>query len=307
MPTGSSDVPPSRSARAAPASTHSSALGRLRVLEPQLEARVLARPRREARAGRLARPGAEDHARLEAGPDDRADARRGRHVRRDDLGAHAAGAERRRRVPDLEHAERLGVLDQVDERRRRVDARVGGVEAAGVGEQDEQVGAGQDRHLGGEEVVVAEGDLVGRRRVVLVDDRDDPPVEQLAQRAARVDVVRARAHVEERQEHLRRGQAAVAQQLVVDAVELALADGAGGLQVLDRARAERELEQPHAAGDRAGGDDHHVDALGVERGDLVADPLEHAGAQLTARLGDDGGSELDDEGGHGGLRDGARG
>ena len=205
-------------------------------------------------------------------------------------------------MPDLEHAERLGILDAVDERRAGVDARVGRVEAAGVGEQDEQVRAGQHRHLGGEEVVVAEADLVGGGRVVLVDDRDDPPVEQLAQRAARVDVVGARAHVEERQQHLRGGQPAVAQQLVVDAVELALADRARRLQVLDRARADRELQQPHAAGDRAGGDDHHVDPLGVQRGDLVADALEHAGAQVAGRLGDDGGSELDDEGGHGGLQ-----
>ena len=30
-----------------------------------------------------------------------------------------------------------------------------------------------------------------------------PPVEQLAQRLARVEVVRARAHVEEREQHLR--------------------------------------------------------------------------------------------------------
>ena len=202
-------------------------------------------------------------------------------------------------MPDLEHAERLGVLDEVDERRAGIDARVGRVEPAGVGEQDEQVRAGQHRHLGGEEVVVAEADLVGGGRVVLVDDRDDAPVEQLAQRAARVDVVGARAHVEERQQHLRGGQPAVAQQLVVDAVELALADRARRLQVLDRARADRELEQPHAAGDRARGDDHHVDPLGVQRGDLVAHALEHAGAQVAGGLGDDGGSELDDEGGHG--------
>ena len=94
----------------------------------------------------------------------------------------------------------------------------------------------------------------------------------------------------------------VAQQLVVDAVELALADRAGRLQVLDRPRADRQLEQPHPARDRAGGDDHDVDALAVQRGDLVAHAVEHAGAQVAVRLGDDGGSELDDEGGHAGPR-----
>ena len=66
----------------------------------------------------------------------------------------------------------------------------------------------QDRDLGGEEVVVAERDLVGRRRVVLVDHRHDAPVEQPPQRPARVEVVAARAHVEERQQHLRARHAA---------------------------------------------------------------------------------------------------
>ena len=68
----------------------------------------------------------------------------------------------------------------------------------------------QDRHLGGQEVVVAEGDLVGGGRVVLVDDRQHTPVQQLAQRLAGVQVVRAGAHVEERQQHLRARDAALA-------------------------------------------------------------------------------------------------
>ena len=43
----------------------------------------------------------------------------------------------------------------VAQQRGSVAARVGGVHAAGVGEQDEAVGVDEDRHLGGEEVVVA--------------------------------------------------------------------------------------------------------------------------------------------------------
>jgi hypothetical protein len=70
-------------------------------------------------------------------------------------------------------------------------ARVGRVEPADVGQQHQPIGADQDRNLGGEEVVVAERDLVGGGRVVLVDHRDHPPVEQLAQGVARVQVVGA--------------------------------------------------------------------------------------------------------------------
>ena len=89
-----------------------------------------------------------------------------------------------------ERVERREVLDALDERRGRVAARVGGVEAVGVGQDHEPAGADQDRDLRGEEVVVAEGDLVGRGRVVLVDDRDHAPLEQLAERLARVEVAR---------------------------------------------------------------------------------------------------------------------
>ena len=102
----------------------------------------------------------------------------------------------------------------------------------------------QDRHLRGEEVVVAEGDLVGGRRVVLVDHRHHPPLEQLAQRLARVQVVRARAHVEERQQHLGARHPALLQQLVVDPVELALADRAGRLQLVDRLAAAGRAGSP---------------------------------------------------------------
>ena len=47
-----------------------------------------------------------------------------------------------------------------------------GVHAVDLGEEDEQPRAHEDRDLRRERVVVAEGDLVGRRRVVLVHDRD---------------------------------------------------------------------------------------------------------------------------------------
>ncbi len=121
------------------------------------------------------------------------------------------------------HQARIGVV-----------ARVGGVEPVDVGQQHEQVGARQDRHLRRQEVVVAEGDLIGGGGVVLVDDRHHPPVEQLAQGLARVEVVGAGAHVHEREQHLGGDQLALAQQLVIGAIQLALPNRTGGLQLLDR-------------------------------------------------------------------------
>ncbi len=151
-------------------------------------------------------------------------------------------------MADLELVERGEVADLGDDVGVRVQPRVGGVEPVDVGHQDQLVGGDEHRDLGGEEVVVAEGDLVGGGGVVLVDHRQHAPLEQRAERLAGVEVVRARAHVEERQQHLRAGDAALAQQLVVDPVQLALADGAGRLQRADRGRA---LGQVHHSASRA--------------------------------------------------------
>jgi hypothetical protein len=84
-------------------------------------------------------------------------------------------------VADLERVEHAEVRDLADRLGGGVRPRVGGEQPVGVREEHEQVGAEQNGDLGGEEVVVAEGDLVRRRRVVLVDDGDDPPIEQRAQ------------------------------------------------------------------------------------------------------------------------------
>ncbi len=62
------------------------------------------------------------------------------------------------------------------------------VDSVHLGQEDEQRGARQDRHDRRESVVVAERDLVGRGRVVLVHDRDRPAGEQLAQGVADVEV-----------------------------------------------------------------------------------------------------------------------
>jgi len=202
-------------------------------------------------------------------------------------------------VADAQLAEGGEVVDGRHEPGGWIGARARGEEPLDVGQQDEQVGADEHRDLGGEEVVVAEGDLVGRRGVVLVDDRQDAPLQELAKRLARVEVVRARAHVEEGQQHLRARDRALAQQLVVDAIELALADGACGLEVLDRPRAHGQVHDAHAPRDRATGDEHDVVPGGVAGGGLAADAPDDTGPQLARVLGDDARSELDDVAGHG--------
>ena len=76
------------------------------------------------------------------------------------------------------------------------------VERVDVGEEHEGVRVGDVRHEGGEPVVVAEADLLGRHGVVLVDDRDDAELEEPVQGALGVGVVRAPGHVVRGEEHL---------------------------------------------------------------------------------------------------------
>jgi hypothetical protein len=77
-------------------------------------------------------------------------------------------------VADRELLQRGEVHDLGHALGGRVAPRVPREQPVGDGQQDEPVGAEEDRDLRGEEVVVAEGDLVGRGRVVLVDDRTMP-------------------------------------------------------------------------------------------------------------------------------------
>ena len=179
---------------------------------------------------------------------------------------------------------------------RAVERRVGGIETIGIGQQHQQPRLEQDRDLGGEEVVVAEGDLVGGGGVVLVDDRDHAPIDQPPQGLAGVEVVGASGDVGGGEQDLRGASAVLGEAALIGAEEIALADRGGGLQLVHRPRAHRQIHQPHAAGDRARGDHRHPLSPALEGGYLLADRVEHVGAQGAVIGGDDRGTELDDEG-----------
>jgi hypothetical protein len=65
-----------------------------------------------------------------------------------------------------------------DQRGGRVPARVGGVEAVLVGQDDQRLGLDQIGHQCAERIVVAELDFVVDNRVVLVDDRHHAQFQQ---------------------------------------------------------------------------------------------------------------------------------
>ena len=112
---------------------------------------------------------------------------------------HALRARHRRRRPARRDA-RSGSL-----------ARIGGEEALLVGEDDERIGFEQIGDQRAQRVVVAELDLVGDDRVVLVDDRHDAELEQRHQRRAGVEIALAIGQVGVGQQHLGAADAVLAQ------------------------------------------------------------------------------------------------
>ena len=111
---------------------------------------------------------------------------RRRHLGAQHLAAHPARAEVRAATCRSRSASQLRRGRAPRSRARASGSRAGSLvyRAVDVGQHDQQVGGHQDRDLRGEDVVVAEADLVGRGRVVLVDHRHDVPLEQLARACA---------------------------------------------------------------------------------------------------------------------------
>ena len=126
IPTGSRLEPCSRSTRAAPSSTTSCPARRLRVLEPELEARRPCRLERRTgcRPAHRWPPRTSVPSRVPLQIDGR-DPRLARHLCCRHLAPHPARAEGRGAIADLEAVELGEVVDLDDQLRLRVERRVG--------------------------------------------------------------------------------------------------------------------------------------------------------------------------------------
>ena len=158
----------------------------------------------------------------------------------DQLADHAAGADQAAGAAGhgldlgrdrLDHGQVAGI---------RVVARVAGIEAVDVGEQDQRLGQRHDGDARRQAVVVAEADLAGGDRVVLVDHRHHAELEQGLDRGAGVQVAAPRLGVLERDQDLRGLEADPGQALLPGAGEQDLAGGGGGLLLLQPERALRQ-------------------------------------------------------------------
>ena len=174
-------------------------------------------------------------------------------------------------------------------------ARVAGVQRVHIGQQHEQVGVDEGGDERGEPVVVAEPDLVGRDRVVLVDDRHGPDVEELAQSPVGVAVVGPPGHVVDGEQHLA-DRAAVAREAGrVPADQQPLPDAGRGLLGGQVARTLGEAERGEPGGDRTGRDQHDLLVGGGSGGEHVDQGVDARGVEAAGRGGQRRRADLDDD------------
>ena len=223
------------------------------------------------------------------------DAEAGRYAGRLDLRHHAAGAHPGPAGSADVHAREVTFAVHLGDAGAARAGRVAGPERVDVGEQHQQVGVDERGDERGEAVVVAEPDLLGGHRVVLVDDRHGPQVEQLAQRPVRVAVVRAPGHVVHREQDLPDGAAVPGERGRVPSDQQALADAGGGLLGGQVARAPGQPQRGEPGGDRAGGDQHHLASGGGQLAERVDERVDAGVVQAAGRGGQRGRTDLDDD------------
>ena len=162
----------------------------------------------------------------------------------------------------------VGCVD-VGQQPRPRPARVAVVETVHVGQQHQRVGADQVRHQRGQPVVVADPDLVGGHRVVLVHHRQHAQPEQPLQGALGVAVVRAADHVVRGEQHLADGLAVPGERRHRRPAPAAAARRGGGLLGGQVAGASGQPQRGQPGRDGARGHQHHLAAGRPARGQRV--------------------------------------
>jgi hypothetical protein len=218
----------------------------LAVPEPELEGGLALLVGCKPRPTRLAGDDRPEHVFALSGRDHGRDAGGRCHLGREHLALHAAPAQQGARA-------QLGLTDLCTFFQQLCAGSPGrpGVHARDLGQQHEQGRADQHCHLRRQRVVVAEGDLVGRGRVVLVHDGDCAEPEELAERVPCIHVGGAVGDVSGGEQDLGRLQPLPPEGFVPHRLQPCLAERRGGLEPRHAAgpRAQSEPRQPE--GDRA--------------------------------------------------------
>ncbi len=193
------------------------------------------------------------------------DPRAGRGHRRRQLGRHPPGAESAltpltQAVGRHRHGRQLRRIGDLAHRARGCEPGIAGVERIDVRQQHQRIRPDQMRDKRGKPVVVAEADLGGGHRVVLVDHRDHAELQELGERPLRVAVVRPADHVVAGQQHLADPQLMAGEGRRVLRGELLLADRRRGLLGGQVPRPPAQSQRRQTGGDRARGHQHDMAA-----------------------------------------------
>jgi hypothetical protein len=262
-------VPRSTSARRAPSSTTTA------PSDPQLAGRQLALVGLERRAHLGIAEGVGQHLWAPGRGDHGTHTAPRCHSCGRELRGHAAAPAIRPALAGLDREQRIIGRDTGDQRRRRIDRWVGGVQAVGVGEQHQEIGGEVVRDEGRDPVVVPEADLVARDRVVLVHHRHAAELEQPLQRAARVEVLPPIDEVVRHQEHLRAHRIVTFEGSVPCVHHTALTGSGQGLQRRRVGGSGSQTECVHASAHRARRHDHHLVPVTLHRTDLFGQRPDH--------------------------------
>ena len=191
-------------------------------------------------------------------------------------------------------------------------ARIRRVKTGDVGQQDEQVRIQADRDPGRQPVVVAEADrrragrLVALRApkirqfgdgdaVVFVEHRQRAELQQPHQRRAQTQRPIALGQILLRQQDLGGGHVELRERLCVQPDQVPLPHRRAGLPQPEGPRALLEPQHAHPHADRAARHQHHLAPRVAEPGQALDDLHDPAERQLHPVVGDDVGTDLDDD------------
>ena len=219
------------------------------VGHPGLAGRQAGGLRHEARADRLTGLQPQQDVGFMPGADDRRGAAARSPPRRQHLGQHPARTHGAARATGHLLQRRVAGLHLGQQHRVRIASRVGREQAVLVREDDQPVGFDEVGHERAQRVVVPHLDLVGRHRVVLVDDRHHAQRQQRLQHGARVQVTPAVCQIFMGQQHLGSLDAVALKGVLVGLGNAHLTNGGRGLQLTHFPRPLLPAQPLHAFSD----------------------------------------------------------
>jgi len=175
-----------------------------------------------------------------------------------------------------------------------IAAGVGGVQAVGVGEENQHLGPQQMREQGGDPIVVAEPDLVVRDGVVLVHHRNATEFEKPLQRLARVQVLTTIDEIVRNEQYLGGNDSECREFGVVHLHQSTLPDRGQRLEGAHVGGTFGESQGRDSGRHRRRGHQHHVVATRPQAGDLGADRADHRTIDHSPSVGERRGADLHD-------------